>query len=140
MHAGLISFSLIPQIYHKYCILKVIFDVMQIFYFLVPADQTREEVTLLCNIKKLSYHASFLEKVVGELCEHQMELRRSSKSSVWWDSEVLDESGLWMERCGGNECVLGHNPRGVVVFKNFEMFLGCEIEPSSVSLFVCNDM
>ena len=45
--------------------LKVIFDVMQIFYFLVPADQTREEVTLLCNIKKLSYHASFLEKVVA---------------------------------------------------------------------------
>ena len=34
----------------------------------------------------------------------------------------------------------GHNLRGVVVFKNFEMFLGCEIEPSSVSLFVCNDM
>ena len=32
-----------------------------------------------------------------------MRLRRSSKSSVWWDSEVMEESGVWIERCDGNE-------------------------------------
>ena len=32
-----------------------------------------------------------------------LKLRRSSKSSVRWDSEVMEESGLWKERCGRNE-------------------------------------
>ena len=61
---ALFLFSLIPQIYHKYCILKAIFDVMQIFYFLVPADQGGGD-SALQNKKKLSEHASFLEKVVA---------------------------------------------------------------------------
>ena len=42
-----------------------------------------------------------------------MRLRRSSKSSVWWDSEVMEESGVWMEWCDRNETeIVVELPRG----------------------------